>query len=99
MEYRKFSKFEKPVSLFGIGCMRLPTVKKGDEIIGVEAKHGGPGRPLCLTGRLGLDLIYNPSPTAKPLIKKNGKYVPVDWEEALRIRAIINKLNQMEAAE
>jgi predicted aldo/keto reductase-like oxidoreductase len=29
MEYRKFSKFENPVSLFGIGCMRLPLIKKG----------------------------------------------------------------------
>ncbi|NLX77227.1 MAG: aldo/keto reductase [Clostridiaceae bacterium] len=38
MEYRKFSKFEKPVSLFGIGCMRLPTVKKGDEIVVDEAE-------------------------------------------------------------
>lgn len=38
MEYRNFSKFEKPVSLFGIGCMRLPTVKKGNETVIDEAE-------------------------------------------------------------
>ncbi|NLM10233.1 MAG: aldo/keto reductase [Clostridiaceae bacterium] len=38
MEYRKFSKFEKPVSLFGIGCMRLPTIKKENESIVDEAE-------------------------------------------------------------
>ncbi|NLM28295.1 MAG: aldo/keto reductase [Clostridiaceae bacterium] len=27
MEYRKFNKYDKPVSLFGIGCMRLPTIQ------------------------------------------------------------------------
>ena len=30
MEYRLFDKIGKPVSLFGIGCMRLPTIKDGD---------------------------------------------------------------------
>jgi predicted aldo/keto reductase-like oxidoreductase len=30
MEYRLFDKIGKPVSLFGIGCMRLPTIKTGD---------------------------------------------------------------------
>lgn len=31
MEYRQFKKFEKPVSLFGIGCMRLPMINKGEK--------------------------------------------------------------------
>jgi predicted aldo/keto reductase-like oxidoreductase len=30
MEYRKFNKFDKPVSLFGIGCMRFPMIQTGD---------------------------------------------------------------------
>ena len=30
MEFRKFDKFDKPVSLFGIGCMRLPMIQKDD---------------------------------------------------------------------
>jgi NADP-reducing hydrogenase subunit HndD len=92
------TKHELTCTFCEFGC-KFNLVKKGNEIVGVEAKSGGPGRPLCLKGRLGLDLIYNPNPTAKPLIKKNGKYVPVDWEEALRIRAIINKLNQMQVTE
>lgn len=38
MEYRNFIKIGKPVSLFGIGCMRLPTVKKGDKTVIDEAE-------------------------------------------------------------
>lgn len=38
MEYRNFSKFEKPVSLFGIGTMRLPTVKKDNKDVIDEAE-------------------------------------------------------------
>jgi predicted aldo/keto reductase-like oxidoreductase len=30
MEYRKFNKFDKPVSLFGIGCMRFTMIQTGD---------------------------------------------------------------------
>ncbi len=30
MEYRKFNKFDIPVSLFGIGCMRFPMIQTGD---------------------------------------------------------------------
>lgn len=34
MEYRLFDKIGKPVSLFGIGCMRLPTIKvEGKNVI------------------------------------------------------------------
>ncbi|MBP7176162.1 MAG: aldo/keto reductase [Thermoclostridium sp.] len=34
MEYRLFNKIGKPVSLFGIGCMRLPTIKaEGKNVI------------------------------------------------------------------
>lgn len=38
MEYRLFDKIGKPVSLFGIGCMRLPTIKAGDKNIIDEAE-------------------------------------------------------------
>ena len=36
MEYRKFNKFDKPVSLFGIGCMRFPMIQTGDGAVVVE---------------------------------------------------------------
>ncbi|NLN66300.1 MAG: aldo/keto reductase [Clostridiaceae bacterium] len=37
MEYRKFN-FDRPVSLFGIGCMRLPVVEKGESTVIDEAE-------------------------------------------------------------
>lgn len=88
------TKHEVTCSFCDFGC-KFDLVKKGDDIIGVQAKTGGAGRPLCLKGRLGLELIYTSQPVKKPLIKKNKEFVPVDWEEALRIRAIVNRLESL----
>lgn len=38
MEYRLFDKIGKPVSLFGIGCMRFPSIKAGDKDVVDEAE-------------------------------------------------------------
>jgi NADP-reducing hydrogenase subunit HndD len=68
-----------------------------NEIVGVTAKNPSTGRPLCLKGRLGLEFIYNPNCTEEPLIKRDGEFVKVSWEEALGIGPIIAKLTQLKA--
>jgi NADP-reducing hydrogenase subunit HndD len=68
-----------------------------NEIVGVTAKNPSAGRPLCLKGRLGLEFINNPNCTEEPLIKKDGEFVKVSWEEALGIGPIIAKLAQLKA--
>ncbi|NLC38991.1 MAG: 4Fe-4S dicluster domain-containing protein [Clostridia bacterium] len=77
------------------GCQFYLYRKKDGTFVGIAAKGAAAGRPLCLKGRLGLDFIYNPQPVAKPLLKKDGEFVPVEWSEALGIGPIVEKLARL----
>jgi len=72
------------------GCL-FDLVRKDGKVVGVAAKAPGEGRPLCLKGRLGLELRYNDEPM-QPLLKKDGQYVEVSWSEALGLEEIMDKL-------
>jgi len=72
------------------GCL-FDLVKKDGKVIGVVAKASGEGRPLCLKGRLGMELRYNDQPL-KPMLKKDDEYVEVSWTEALGLDDIMEKL-------
>jgi len=68
---------------------------KGDKVIGVTAKAPGQGRPLCLKGRLGMELRYSDQPLA-PMLKKDGEFVEVSWPEALELEDVLAKLKELE---
>ncbi|RQW82491.1 MAG: Fe-S-binding domain-containing protein [Geobacter sp.] len=72
------------------GCL-FDLVRKNGKVIGVAAKAPGEGRPLCLKGRLGLELRYNDEPL-KPMMKKDDEFVEVSWTEALGLDDIMEKL-------
>jgi NADP-reducing hydrogenase subunit HndD len=72
------------------GCL-FDLVRKDGKVIGVAAKAPGEGRPLCLKGRLGLELRYNDEPM-QPMLKKNDEYVEVSWSEALGLDEIMEKM-------
>jgi predicted molibdopterin-dependent oxidoreductase YjgC len=72
------------------GCL-FDLVRKDGKVVGVVAKAPGEGRPLCLKGRLGLELRYNDEPL-KPMMKKDNEFVEVSWTEALGLDDIIEKL-------
>jgi len=74
------------------GCKFDLNVKDG-KVIGVTAKAPAPGRPLCLKGRLGLELRYVEEPLT-PMLKKGGEFVPVSWAEALGLEEMLEKLGQ-----
>ena len=74
------------------GC-DFELLKANGKVLGVRAKAPGGGRPLCLKGKLSLDLLYTDSPSA-PLIKKDGEYVEVTWAEALEMEDLLKKLGQ-----
>ncbi len=76
------------------GCQFNLNYKAG-KVIGVTAKEPGSGRPLCLKGRLGLELLYNEKPVA-PMLKKDGAYVEVPWVEALGLEGVLEKLKERE---
>lgn len=72
------------------GCL-FDLIIKGDEVLGVEAKAPAEGRPLCLKGRLGLELKYCTNPQL-PQLKENGEFVDVSWAKALQLEDILGKL-------
>lgn len=68
---------------------------KGDKAIGITAKTPGDGRPLCLKGRLGLELLKVDDPVT-PMVKKGDEFVQVSWAEALGLDDVIKKLQEQE---
>lgn len=70
--------------------------KKNGKVIGAAAKGAAPGRPLCLKGRLGLNFVYNQECLEKPLLKVDGRFVPVEWSEALGLGPVFEKLKKVE---
>lgn len=72
----------------GTGCNFDLCVKDG-KIVGVLSNPTSVvnGRWLCVKGRFGWDFIYSDKRLKTPLIKRNGKFVPVSWAEALDLVA------------
>lgn len=68
MEYRKFDKFDRPVSLFGIGCMRFPMIQKGDK---KEVDEAEAVRMI----RYGIDHGVNYIDTAYPYHDGQSEYI------------------------
>jgi predicted molibdopterin-dependent oxidoreductase YjgC len=75
--------------LCSVGCtMNVNT--RGNRIVNVGARPGGRTNPrqLCLRGKfLPGDITHHPSRITTPLIKRNGKWVEVDWKEAVQFTA------------
>ena len=75
--------------LCSVGCtMNVNT--RGNRIVNVGAKPGGRTNPrqLCLRGKfLPGDIIHHPSRITTPLIKRKGKWVEVNWKEAIQFTA------------
>jgi NADH-quinone oxidoreductase subunit G len=42
---------------------------------------------LCAKGRFGFDFTHHPKRLRKPLIRRNGKLEPAEWEEAMELAA------------
>ena len=74
------------------GC-NFELLKKDSRVYGVRAKTPGEGRPLCLKGRLSVDLSYNENPKT-PMMKKDGEYAEVTWAEALGLEKILVKIEK-----
>lgn len=68
----------------GCGCSMFLGVR-GDRVIGVRGDREGPANhgSLCVKGRFGFNFINHPDRLTKPLIKRDGKFVEISWDEAL----------------
>jgi formate dehydrogenase alpha subunit len=72
----------------GVGCSLYLGVR-GEEVVSVRGDREGPanrGR-LCVKGRYGHSFINHPDRLTKPLIKRDGAFVPATWDEALDLVA------------
>lgn len=66
----------------GVGC-QLDLKVKDDKVVGVEAANGPSNEGLlCVKGRFAYNFVNHKDRLTNPLIKKNGKFEEVSWEEA-----------------
>lgn len=72
------------------GC-DFQLLKRNGKVVAVRALAAGEGRPLCLKGRLTVDLTYNDDPKT-PLVKKDGEFVEATWAEVLGLDKILGKI-------
>lgn len=72
----------------GVGC-QLELLTTNNKILranGTEGVMPNDGR-LCVKGRFGYDYIASSERLTHPLVKRNGKFEPISWDEALDIAA------------
>ena len=88
-------RFEKPsrevstvCTYCGVGCGILLGVR-GDRVVSARANRESPVNKgnLCVKGRFGWEFVNHPDRLKKPLVKKDGEFVEVDWNEALDLVA------------
>ncbi len=70
------------------GCGMVVTVQN-DRPVKVQGSQDHPYNKgwLCPKGRASLDFFYSPQRLTSPLLKKEGKFVAIGWEEAMDIAA------------
>lgn len=68
----------------GCGCGIYLGVR-GNRIVSVRGDPDSPASQghLCVKGRFGDEFVHHPERLTSPLIRRNGAFVQVTWEEAL----------------
>ncbi|AVX21360.1 4Fe-4S dicluster domain-containing protein [Carboxydocella sporoproducens DSM 16521] len=84
---------EKTCTFCEAGCQFF-LLKKQGQVVGVAAGQAAPGRPLCLKGRLGMDLRYNPKAQPPYLRNEDGSFRLAPWAEALGLTEILANLQK-----
>jgi formate dehydrogenase alpha subunit len=72
----------------GVGC-QLELIIRNGRIVrsnGVEGVLPNDGR-LCIKGRFGYDFVHDSERLVKPLLKVDGVFREIEWDEALEIAA------------
>lgn len=80
----KVTKVKTTCPFCGTGCNFDLNVRDG-KVVGVTPNKTSivNGESLCVKGRYHIDLIHSEDRLTKPLMKKDGVFVEVSWEEAL----------------
>jgi formate dehydrogenase major subunit len=82
----------------GVGCqITLHVDRQANRVVRITGREVVPNDGmLCVKGRYAYEFHASPKRLTQPLIKKDGKQVPVSWEEALdytasKIKAIVDR--------
>lgn len=73
----------------GVGCGMYLGTRDG-HIVSVQGSRGNPASKgqLCVKGRFGIsEFVHHPERLTSPLIKRNGEFIEVTWDEALDLVA------------
>jgi len=72
----------------GCGCGMLLVVKSG-RLVGIEpwARHPISRGRLCIKGWNAHQFVHSGDRLTRPLIRRNGKFIESDWDEALELIA------------
>jgi predicted molibdopterin-dependent oxidoreductase YjgC len=72
----------------GVGC-QLDFYARDGQLVKATSYWGVPPNwgSSCVKGRFGLDYVNHPDRLTQPLIKKDGKFEPASWDEALDLVA------------
>ena len=74
----------------GVGCGIVATVRADGRLSvmadDVPANKSSQGM-LCVKGRFGTGFIHAPDRVTEPMVKRNGRWIQVPWDEALDIAA------------
>ena len=74
----------------GVGC-QMDLLVKNNRVVDVRPAFTIPNDGLlCVKGRFGFKFINHPDRLKSPLVKKNGKFTEVTWEEAYQV--IVEKI-------
>ena len=74
-----------PCPYCGCGCSLTMASKEGEvKYVFSDPEKGPSDGNLCVKGRFGWDFIDHPERIKTPLLRQNGTFKEVSWEEALR---------------
>ncbi|MBG0763673.1 MAG: (2Fe-2S)-binding protein, partial [Tissierellales bacterium] len=74
----------------GVGC-QMNLIVKDNEIVEVEPYYGESNKGLlCVKGKFAYGFVNHKDRLKKPLIKKDGKFVESNWDEAYEL--IVSKI-------
>lgn len=81
-------------SYCGVGC-GISLGIRGEQVVSVRGNKQNPVNQgeLCVKGRFGFHFINHPDRLKTPLVKRNGKFEEVSWDEALNLAA--DKFNEI----
>jgi predicted molibdopterin-dependent oxidoreductase YjgC len=80
----EFQKVTTICSYCGVGCTLVLNVKDGEIVRVTSDREAGVNRGLtCVKGRFGFDYVQSSDRLTDPLIKENGAFKKVAWDEAL----------------